>query len=163
LRFLAKKVIFLSKNTIFAIKMAKMTQIGQKLAKINFLALSNFLPHRFAIFSFLTILWRKMTQILAKKWILGLRGLRFGIPVTTLNINKMGISGWISLKFGICGLYTTKFCMKKIFSKKIFFWVKIEKSWIFSKKREKREKRYFLGRNAPNKLKICQNKLSGII
>jgi hypothetical protein len=46
----------------FAIKMAKMTQIGQKLAKITFLALSNFSPHRFAIFSFLTILWLKITQ-----------------------------------------------------------------------------------------------------
>ena len=36
-----------------------MTQIGQN----KLLALSNFSPHRFAIFSFLTILWLKMTQI----------------------------------------------------------------------------------------------------
>jgi hypothetical protein len=94
LRFLAIKRDFLSKNTIFAIKMAKMTQIGQKLAKINFLALSNFSPHRFAIFSFLTILWLKMTHFFLALEV-GVSGYRIsGLPDIRCRISaKCRISG----------------------------------------------------------------------
>ena len=51
-------------------------------------------------------------------------GLRFGVPVTTLKINKMAIFGWISFKFGICGPITTKICMTNIFPKKRDFRIK---------------------------------------
>ena len=57
-----------SKVAIFAIKMEKMTQIGQqKLAKINFWHYLTFHRTDLRFFSFFTILWPKMTQILAKK------------------------------------------------------------------------------------------------
>ena len=53
----------------------------------------------------------------------------------------MDVFGWNYLKFGICGLYTTKFCMKIFFSKKVNFLTrcheKLKKVAIFSKKREK--------------------------
>ena len=73
------------------------------------------------------------------------------VPVTPLNVNKMAVSGWISLKFGISGLYTTKFCMNKKISKKVNFSTrypkKLKKVAIFSKKREKREKAIFFFKN----------------
>ena len=50
-----------------------------------------------------------------KKWAFG--GLRFGVPVTTLKINKMTIFGWISFKFGIYH----KILHDKYFSKKTIF------------------------------------------
>ena len=76
------------------------------------------------------------------------RGLKFGVPVTPLNVNKMAVSNWNSMKFGICGLYNTKFCMKKKISPKILFWAEgesnFEKVAIFTKKRKKTRKTYLL-------------------
>ena len=45
----------------------------------------------------------------------------FSVPFGTLKIHKMAIFGWSSLKSDIWELYTTEFCMKKKFPKKIFF------------------------------------------
>ena len=71
--------------------------------------------------------------------------------MTPLNVNKMAVSGWISLKFGISGLYTTKFGMKIFFFKKVNFSTryheKLKKVVIFSKNREKRQKAIFFFKN----------------
>ena len=40
--------------------------------------------------------------------------------MTPLNFNKMAVSSCNYLKFGICGLYTTKFWMKKKIKKAVF-------------------------------------------
>jgi hypothetical protein len=73
-------------------------------------------------------------------------GLRFGVPVTTLKINKMAILGLISLKFGICRLYTTKLC-KKIFcflGTKILEALGVAQKWAWQtlKKMKKYKKKF---------------------
>ena len=69
-------------------------------------------------------------------------GLKFRVPVPTLNVTQIAISGWIILKFGISGLYTTKFVKKKKKFKGAKnltkFEKKLKKFVIFTKKREKR-------------------------
>jgi hypothetical protein len=62
--------------------------------------------------------------------------------VTTLNINKIAVSGWITLKSRISDLYTTKFSPKKKFKKKKFFCAEgaknLKKLRFLGKKRKKR-------------------------
>ena len=70
--------------------------------------------------------------------------------MATLNVTQISISGWIILKFGISGLYTTKFVWKKkILKKKICAegGQNLKKVAIFSKKREKRQKAIFFLKN----------------
>ena len=61
--------------------------------------------------------------------------------MTPLNFNKMAVSSCNYLKFGICGLYTTKFWMKKKISKKPVFEPKPSNIW---------KKLRFLPKNAKN-------------
>ena len=79
----------------------------------------------------------------------------FRVLVTPLNVNKMAVSGWISLKFGISGLYTTKFCMKK----------KIPKKWIFRPGTRKNWKKLlFLAKKRKNaKIDIFSSKMGEIV
>jgi hypothetical protein len=61
-------VIFFSKKHDFCNQNGKNDPHRPKIGQNKLLALSNFSPHRFLFHSsFLTILWPKMAQILAKK------------------------------------------------------------------------------------------------